>query len=365
MKSKKLKPEIYYISELNIPNKSAYSIHVMKMCEAFTKLGFKTNLFTIKSKNLSKIYKDYNINYRFNIISIFNNFKRLNFLLRIIFSSKILLKNFNQKSLFISRSIIFALLASTFKKNIILELHHEITGLSKLIYFSLKHLGLIKNLKYIFLHNELKKIYKINTKNSIILDDASNIIDFKQNKKKKIKNTCVYIGSFFEGKGVEQIFRLAKQNQKIFFHIYGEKKYLKNKIIKKNIKIFDYVSYSKIPKILSKYDVALMPYQKKVKGRTSIWLEKYMSPLKMFDYMAAKMIIVASDLTVYKHILKNNFNCKLSAVNDDKKWSQALNMIFKNQKINNFLKKNAYKTAKKYTWDDRCKKVISFTSKKF
>ena len=83
----------------------------MKMCEAFAKLGFKTNLFTIKSKNLSKIYKDYNINYRFNIISVFNNFKRLNFLLRIIFSSKILLKNFNQRSLFISRSIIFALVA--------------------------------------------------------------------------------------------------------------------------------------------------------------------------------------------------------------------------------------------------------------
>ena len=365
MRKKKLLLEIHYVSELNIPNKSAYSIHVIKMCEAFKKLDFKTNLFTIKSKSLSKIYYNYNVRYKFKIISVFDNFKKLNFLLRIIFANKILSRDLNKRSLFISRSIVFALLASTLKKNIILELHHEITGLSRLLYFSLKHLGLIENLKYIFLHNELKKIYKINDKNSVVLDDASNIVDFKQNKTKKLKNTCVYIGSFFEGKGIEQIFRLAKQNQKIFFHIYGEKKYLKNKIIKKNIKIFDYVSYSKIPKILSKYNVALMPYQKKVKGRTSIWLEKYMSPLKMFDYMAAKLIIVASDLTVYKHILKNNFNCKLIAVNDDKKWSQALNMIFKNQKINNFLKKNAYKTAKKYTWDDRCKKIISFSNKKF
>ena len=51
----------------------------MKMCEAFTKLGFKTNLFTIKSKNLSKIYKDYNVRYKFNIISVFDNFKNLTF----------------------------------------------------------------------------------------------------------------------------------------------------------------------------------------------------------------------------------------------------------------------------------------------
>ncbi len=161
MKREKSPLVIYYISELNIPNKSAYSIHVMKMCEAFTKLGFKTNLFTIKSKNLSKIYKEYNINYKFKIISVFNNFKKLNFLLRIIFSNLILSKKFNNRSLFISRSIIFALMASILKKNIILELHHEMTGLTKLFYFLLKYLKLIKNLKFVFLHNELKKFYKI------------------------------------------------------------------------------------------------------------------------------------------------------------------------------------------------------------
>ncbi len=361
MKRKKSPLEIYYISELNIPNKSAYSIHVMKMCEAFTKLGFETNLFTIKSKNLSKIYKEYNIDYKFNIISVFNNFKKLNFLSRIIFSIKILSKNLNRRSLFISRSIIFALVASILNKNIILELHHEITGLSKLFYFLLKYLRLIKNLKFIFLHNRLKKFYKISSKKSIVLDDASNIENFNHIISKKLKNTCVYIGSFFEGKGIEQIFRLAKQNPKIFFHIYGEKKYLKHKNKKKNIKIFGYVSYSKIPKVLSRYNVALMPYQKKVKGRASIWLEKYMSPLKMFDYMSAKLIILASDLSVYKHILKNNFNCKLIKVNDDSKWSKVIYSVLKNNNKNTYLKKNAYQTAMKYTWDKRCQKIISLS----
>ncbi len=356
--------KIYYISELNIPNKSAYSIHVMKMCEAFTKLGFETNLFTIKSKNLSKIHKEYNIDYKFKIISVFNNFKKLNFLLRIIFSNKVLSKNLNRRSFFISRSIIFALVASILKKNIILELHHEITGISKLFYFLLKYLRLIKNLKFIFLHNELKKLYNISSKNSIVLDDASNIENFNQNVTKKLKNTCVYVGSFFEGKGIEQIFRLAKQNPKVFFHIYGEKKYLKYKNNIKNVKIFDYVSYSKIPKVLSRYNVALMPYQKKVKGRASIRLEKYMSPLKMFDYMSAKLIILASDLSVYKHILKNNFNCKLIKVNDDSKWSEAIYSALKNSNKNTYLKKNAFQTAKKYTWDKRCQKIISFSKTK-
>ena len=364
MTQKKTKFKINYISELNIPNKSAYSIHVMKMCEAFSKLGYKTNLFTINSKNVTKIFKDYNINYKFNIISIFDNLKKLNFLFRIIFSIKILLKNSkdsDKKIIYLSRSIIFALFASVLKKNIILELHHEISGLSKFLYFLLKYLRLIENLKYIFLHKNLKDFYKIEPKNNIVLDDATNIENFKQNKDRKLKNTCVYIGSFFEGKGVEQIYRLAQQNKNINFHIYGEKKYLKNKKKEKNLKVFDYISYSKIPLVLSKYEVALMPYQKKVRGRASIWLEKYMSPLKMFDYLAAKMVIIASDLYVYKHILKNNSNCKLVRVNDDKEWSRNINLHLNRNKKNKNLKKNAFLTAKKYTWDKRCLKIVSFT----
>ena len=363
MKNKKI--PLYYIAELNLPNKSAYSIHVMKMCEAFSKLGYKTNLLNINNLNLTKIFKVYNIKYRFNLISIFDKSLSLNFIFRLVFTYKILVKNFEKNCIFISRSIVFALIASIIKKNVFLELHHQITGFSKILFNIFKFLNLTKNLKFIFLHKKLKQFYNIENNKNIVLDDAADIKSFKNKiKKKKLKNTCVYIGSFFEGKGIEQIFRLAKINKKIFFHIYGEKKFLKNQSIERNIKVFDYVDYSKIPKILSKYDVALMPYQSKVRGRSSVWLEKYMSPLKMFDYMAAKMIILASDLTVYRHILKNNFNCILLKVNNDKNWSKALNNVFKDRKINNFLKKNAFKTAQEYTWDKRCQKIIGFSKVK-
>jgi glycosyltransferase involved in cell wall biosynthesis len=354
---------IYYVAELNLPSKSAYSIHVMKMCEAFSKLGFKINLFVINNKNTNLIYKSYNLKNKFYINSIFNTFIKLNFIYRIIFSLKILLKNFEKNSIFISRSIMFALIASAIKKKVILELHHEITGFSKLFYNFLNNLNLINNLNYILLSNKLNKIYKINPKKKIILDDAVNISDFKLKKTSKYKKTCVYIGSFFEGKGVEQIFRLAALNKDIKFHLYGDKNFLRVNKKLKNIKIFNFINYNKIPKTLSKYEIALMPYQKKVRGRGSVWLEKYMSPLKMFDYLAAKMIIIASDLKVYKHILKNNYNSLLLKINDDVLWSQKIRIMFKSNPKKNRLKSNAYKTANKYTWDKRCKKIIHFACK--
>ena len=176
---------------------------------------------------------------------------------------------------------------------------------------------------------------------------------------KKIKNTCVYVGSFFKGKGIEQIDRLAKKNPKINFHAYGDKKYLGKKKFSRNLKIFDHIQYSKIPIILSKYYVALMPYQNKIKGKSSISIEKYMSPLKMFDYLSAGLITIASNLKVYKHILFNDYNCKLVKVNDDNAWSKTINEIFKNLKKYEFIKKNSLKTARKYTWEKRAKKIAS------
>ena len=48
----------------------------------------------------------------------------------------------------------------------------------------------------------------------------ANIENFKNIKIKKLKKLVSML--VFEGKGIEQIFRLAKNNN-IFFHIYGEK----------------------------------------------------------------------------------------------------------------------------------------------
>ena len=356
---------IYYVAELNLPSKSAYSIHVLKMCEAFSKLGFKTNLLVINLKNKEQVFKYYNIKNKFNIDSIFNKFIRLTFISRIIFSLKILFGNFDKNSFFLSRSITFALIASLIKKDVILELHHEITGFSKFLYYFLKNLGFIDNLNYIFLNRRLNKIYKIESKKIVILDDAVNIQEFKLKKLIKYKKTCVYIGSFFEGKGIEQIFRLALLNKDIKFHLYGDKEYLRIYQKLDNVRVFNFINYSKIPETLSKYEVALMPYQKKVRGRSSIWLEKYMSPLKMFDYLAARMIIVASDLKVYRHILKNDYNSILIKINDDKLWSQKIKKLFKLNNKKNKLMKNAYKTAEKFTWEKRCKKIIYFARSVF
>ena len=196
------------------------------------------------------------------------------------------------------------------------------------------------------------------------MDDAVDINDFK-NVKEKIKFQCVYTGSLLKGKGVEIIEKLAEKNPKINFNIYGDKNELKSwnneLLLKKNIFFKSYADYFQIPKILKKHKILLMPYQEKVYGLgTNLELSKFMSPMKMFDYLASGRIILASKSNIYSHILKNNYNAILVDPNNINLWNNKLRSILKNSIQFNNLKKNSIITASKNTWLIRSSKIIKF-----
>ena len=85
----KKKININYICEVNYPNTSAYSIHVMKMCDAFAKQN-KVKLF-VPSSNISykNLITQYNIKNKIDLISIYKKKIELNFILRFLFAIKI------------------------------------------------------------------------------------------------------------------------------------------------------------------------------------------------------------------------------------------------------------------------------------
>ena len=359
--------KINYIAELSLPSTSAYSIHVMKMCDAFTKAGYKTTLYTYNKKKNLNLFKFYNCN-KFEILAL-NFFKSNNFFTRIFFAIKIFLIFIfkGKNNIIISRSIISAIFLSLIHKKIILEIHHELNGISKQLFNFIKNSYLFKNIKIIFISKNLPKKFNIKKNKYLILDDAVDLDDFDlKSFKKNIKNTCAYCGSFAKGKGIENILKISKLTKNIKYHLYGDfinsnldineiKKY-------KNVIYKGFVKYKDVPKVLSKYEVLLLPYSKKVYVRSkNIEVGKYMSPMKLFDYLASKKIIVASNLKVYNHILSKK-NSVLIESDSPIKWAQKLELIFNNKKRYLHLKQKAFETVKKYSWKIRVKKIIEFSN---
>ena len=353
---------ITYISELCLPSNSGYAQHVLKICDSFSK-KFNTSLFVISNNRPFLSYKkEYSLKKKYKINSYTKNNSN-NFIIRILFSLYVL-KNIDKNSLIISRSLISSLVLSIFGTRNILELHHPPKGLISYFFYFYRILKLDKNLEYVFLHKNIKKILKISK--GIILDDACDLNDFKF-RKLKIKYEYCYVGSLFKGKGLEKIIELANYFPQKKFHVFGDIKTIDRNFKKhqinnlKNLYMHNFRSYKYIPKILMSSKYLLLPYSNKVSVNSkNLEVSNFMSPLKMFDYLASGKVIIASNLKVYSHVLKNNFNCLMPKKNNLKSWIYLMNNISKQNKNLNYLRKNALNTALKYTWDKRIKKIDKY-----
>ena len=355
-----------YVAEINLPSNSAYPLHVLKMCDAFAELNYKVTLYIFykdSKLNFNKIKKIYNLKNSFEIKSIFNHKKNYSFLDRLKLAS-FSNNKIDTKSLILSRSIITSIFLAFQKKKNSLEIHHQLQGLTNLIFKLRNFFTNKKYLNFILIHKNLIKKLNVKYNRSIILDDAVDINDFKKTRSKET-NQCVYTGSLLKGKGIEIIKKLANLNPKIKFNIYGDINDISsdNSVIlkKDNVNFNNHVNYFQIPKILSKHRILLMPYQKKVYGiGKNLELSQFMSPMKMFDYLASGKIILASKLKVYEHVLKNNKNSFLVHSDNIDQWNYMLRKIFYSKNQYKDIRNNALKTATKYTWVKRVKKIIRF-----
>ncbi len=162
---------IVYISETSLTNKSAQTIHVLKMCDAFSKKN-KINLIIPFHNNLAtkNLKKNFLLTSKKNIsIKSILNFKVRNFLSRLIFGYKTAryLKN-EFTDLVISRSWISSFFLCIFKIKHFLEVHSEQKGLTKLLMIDLNFINSEYILKTIIISETLgKKLTYINKKKSL------------------------------------------------------------------------------------------------------------------------------------------------------------------------------------------------------
>ena len=291
---------VAYIAETSLDNRSAYTHHVIKMCDAFSTKNCKTTLIIPsidKRISFKKIKKSFLLTSKNKfLIKKILSFKVSNFLTRILFGFKVanhLRKNCPE--LIITRSFISSIFFTFFKINHFLEIHSEFRGLTRFFMINLNFLNSRYVLKIILISKALnKRIFKLNKKKFLILHDAVDIKNFKNKKFKNKIKIATYVGSFYKGKGVEFIFELSKILPKVKFYLYGDINTLddrfKNNKQNKNLIFRNHIEYSQIPKTLAKFEIILMPYSKKVYVKSkSIEVGQYMSPLKLFDYFYKKI----------------------------------------------------------------------------
>ena len=354
--------KVLYIAETSLTNKSAYSHHVIKMCDAFGQKNCNLILVVPHEKNnltFKKIKNNFLLNSKkpFLIKSILNS-KIDNFFTRFKFAIKTSIFAKSQKpNLIVTRSLLSSFCLSILKTPHFLEIHNEIKSFSKFLFLDLNYINSKYIKKVILISNSLKKKFDISKNKILILHDGVDNKNFKKfNKIKKIR-TATYVGSFYKGRGIEIITNLAKKFKMINFKLYGQKKKINNKF--KNISFFNHIAYNKVPAILAKSDVLLMPYANKVFVKAkNLNTANYCSPLKMFDYLAAGKIILSSKLDGICEVLKHKKNAIIIKEYTLNEWSETFNDLLKHKYNLIKIQNGSIKTAKQYSWNQRVLKIM-------
>jgi glycosyltransferase involved in cell wall biosynthesis len=141
-----------------------------------------------------------------------------------------------------------------------------------------------------------------------------------------------YVGSLFPGKGMETIAALAARLPDVDFHVVGggraELEAWRTRTASlTNLIYHGFVDNVEVPAYLAAMDVLLAPPRvvtRSVGGREfGIW----MSPLKIFQYMAAGKPIIASDLPHVREILQHEQTALLVPAEDMEAWVAAVRQL--------------------------------------
>jgi glycosyltransferase involved in cell wall biosynthesis len=365
---KKIK-NIYYIADLNLSTLKAYTIHVMKMIDNFNYFADHVELLVYsqrKNFTLNKIKKIFILLSKKNFfIKNFFTKPRNSFFYRIVFGY--LSANYLKKKngLVITRSFMASLFLILFKKKHFLEIHHNLKGLTRFMFLNLNLISSNSIIKIIFITKSLKKNFNNYDIKSLVLPDAVELKNFKRVKiRSKIKN-IVYVGSFYKGRGIDLILKIAEKLKDKNFFLYGKRKTdLINSDYKKlnNVKVFNLIKYSEVPSKLAKADLFLMPYSLDgifIDALGNNDISKFTSPMKMFEYLASGAPLISSNIPVLKEILIHKKNCLISKDNSLNTWVKNIQLVEADYQLRNKIIKNALISASKNTWFLRANKIVN------
>jgi glycosyltransferase involved in cell wall biosynthesis len=179
-----------------------------------------------------------------------------------------------------------------------------------------------------------------------------------------------YLGHLYPGKGMELIELLAPLRPQMTFHIVGGRpaelaQWRDRTRATPNIVYHGHVPHAETRRYLAAMDVVLAPYQRVVHGSGggALNLADWMSPLKIFEYMAEGKAILSSDLPVLREVLVDGSNALLRAPEDVAGWAEGLSMLEADARLRSRLGAQGKRDMlERYTWNQRARAILSAVS---
>ena len=113
---------------------------------------------------------------------------------------------------------------------------------------------------------------------------------------------------------------------------------------------------SRVPAWLAAFDVAAIPFP------VTRHFAECASPLKLFEYLAAGLPVVASDLPSIREVVEEGVTALLVPASDPGAFAAAVRRLEGNAALRDGLATRARQTAASYTWEARARRILDAIS---
>ena len=368
--------KIAYLSTIYLPSRLANRMQTIKTCEAFAKKGQIFLFICKKYLQDEEIFKFYGIQNRFPVIEtkghIIPLITTLFQYIRIIFQ----LKKLSLTHIYTREPpiLVFALILKKLRiiRKVFFEAHEIHSQIRKASLLLEKIDGLI------VITYELKKQYMqkgFPEEDILVAADGVDLRMFSNSELEKEprfelafpsdKNVICYAGHLYDWKGAHVLARSMKHlaNNFLAYFVGGTESDVQkfNEFVSQckipNVVVVGHMPPSAVPKYLAGSHVLVLPNLNK-------GLSQYTSPLKLFEYMAAKRPIVASDLPALREVLRNEENAILVEPNNPIALAEGIERVIIDKELAKRIAKKAFQDVQKYTWDKRAERILEFVDKR-
>ncbi len=328
---------IAYLSLSYVPSRQANSIQIMRMCEAFSTVGHEVTLIAREGNAAdSDDTRLYGLQSSFSIVKIRATAREPVHALK---TAAVLRRR--RPELIYGRDLL-SMLAAGGGVPLVFEAHLPPSPSYRLLqrwlfrrrnFARLVVISDALRREYLRLHPRLSSRQMLVARSSTEAPRDPPDADVLANvRRRKDRLNVGYIGHLYAGKGMEILAELSVRLPKVEFHVIGGterdiEQWRERTAAAGNLTLHGFVPPGLTDSYLQAMDVLLAPYQDRVtiggKGNISRW----MSPIKIFEYMAAKKPIVASDLPVLREFLTDGQDALLVPAGDPRAWADAVRRL--------------------------------------
>jgi glycosyltransferase involved in cell wall biosynthesis len=367
------------IAPTPIPALTANSIQFMKMAQAFARLGHELKIYapgTSPRHSRKQMIEHYGLSEDLDIIWLPSrlSFRRYDYAMRAVSAAR----RWRAEIVF-TRLPQAAALSAKRGLTTIFELHDLPSGrMGPLLLNAFLRAKQGRRLIPISkaLANALIDRYPLqaNDNRLFVAPDAVDLERYKElpnpaEARKKLKLpkifTVGYTGHLYAGRGIGFILDLAESLPKMHFMLVGGRREDVSRVQReidqrklKNLTLTGFILNADLPMYQAAADVLLMPYQTRVAASSGGNIAAFLSPMKMFEYLASARPILASDLPVLGEVL-NEKNSVVLSMQDPESWLNTLKKLKTDATLREKLSASARASAENHTWESRAKDIVS------